>query len=174
MGFIKDIRSGFIYGLLIVLFSSCGIQKSVLDKQYDTRAISQKLGVKVTNKDYVPFFIEAASWVGTPYRAGGSTKRGTDCSGFIYSFYNQFFKMKITRNSESLYYDSCNKIRKSKLEPGDLVFFRTGRGRKITHVGLYLKDGKFIHASTSKGVMVNSLNEDYYRKTWKGAGRVRL
>ena len=67
------------------------------------------------------------------------------------------------------------KVSRSKLQEGDLVFFRTGSGKKKVpnHVGIYLKNGKFIHTSTSKGVMVSSLSEPYYTRTWITGGRVK-
>ena len=72
---------------------------------------------------------------------------------------------------------NCRKKRKGALREGDLVFFNSGKGlnirKNINHVGIYLKDHKFIHTSTSRGVMVSDLNEDYYRKTWVCGGRVK-
>ena len=69
----------------------------------------------------------------------------------------------------------CRKIMKSDLSSGDLVFFNTSRKKRkgINHVGLFLKNGYFIHASTSRGVIISNLKEDYYRKTWKQGGRVK-
>ena len=65
-----------------------------------------------------------------------------------------------------------NKIKKNKLQEGDLVFFHNGRKKKkATHVGIYLKNGKFIHASTSRGVIISRLNEDYWQKHWLSGGR---
>ena len=66
----------------------------------------------------------------------------------------------------------CHKVSKRNLREGDLVFFHNGRKKRIaSHVGIYLKDNKFIHASTSRGVIISSLNEDYYRKHWLSGGR---
>ena len=69
----------------------------------------------------------------------------------------------------------CRRIGRSSLKTGDLVFFNTSskRRRGINHVGLYLKNGKFIHASTSRGVIISNLQENYYRKAWKQGGRVK-
>ena len=171
----KFISIAFI-AVSIFLFNSCSIQtRTVASKQpVNTAALSNKLGVKIGKGDYIPFFNEAAKWIGTPYRSGGSSRAGVDCSGFVSSFYNQFFKTRLDRNSSDIFKNNCYRIRKSKLKPGDLVFFHTGRGYKINHVGIYLKDGKFIHSSTSRGVIVSDLNEDYYKKTWKTGGRVKI
>lgn len=66
----------------------------------------------------------------------------------------------------------CHKVSKRNLREGDLVFFHNGRKKRIaSHVGIYLKNNKFIHASTSRGVIISSLNEDYYRKHWLSGGR---
>ena len=68
----------------------------------------------------------------------------------------------------------CRKVTKSDLKPGDLVFFNTSKRKKgINHVGVFLKNHYFIHASTSKGVIISSLHENYYRKHWKKGGRVK-
>jgi cell wall-associated NlpC family hydrolase len=72
-----------------------------------------------------------------------------------------------------MYDNDVHKISKSKLQEGDLVFFNTF-GNDISHVGIYLKDGKFAHTSTSKGVTVSSLNERYYQKNYRAAGRVKM
>ena len=67
----------------------------------------------------------------------------------------------------------CRELSKQQLRGGDLVFFATTKNKKkINHVGIYLKDNLFVHSTTSRGVILSSLNEDYYRKTWVGAGRV--
>lgn len=133
---------------------------------------SSKLGIDLNKKDYLPFFLTASEWLGVPYRSGGSSKKGVDCSGFVSCFYRDVFNISLSRNSRNMYEDDCAPIRKSKLQPGDLVFFTTGKSRKINHVGVYLKDNKFIHASTSKGVIVSDLNDPYYKNAWKKGGRV--
>ncbi len=82
---------------------------------------------------------------------------------------------RLSRSSAEMLKKDCKKISRSKLKEGDLVFFYTGRGRKRkpNHVGIYLKNGKFIHTSTSKGVMVSNLSEPYYMRTWMCGGRVK-
>ena len=109
-----------------------------------------------------------------PYRHGGSTHRGTDCSGFTSAVYKKVYHKKLQRNSEAQRTKDCRKVSKRKLQEGDLVFFHDGRRKKTAnHVGIYLKDGKFIHASTSAGVIVSRLEEPYYRKCWMQGGRVK-
>ncbi|MBP5420395.1 MAG: C40 family peptidase [Bacteroidales bacterium] len=137
--------------------------------------ISKKLGVQVTSSDNQKLYSEAASWVGAPYKYGGTSRSGVDCSGFTYLMYKSVYGKTISRQSGEILSKDCNKIKKSDLRAGDLVFFRTDGKRSSTpnHVGIYLKSNKFIHASSSKGVVVSDLTTDYYVKNWIAGGRVR-
>ena len=103
-------------------------------------------------KDNHRLYIEVADWIGTPYRHGGTTRKGTDCSGFTSAVYKKVYRHKLKRSSEEQRTKNCRKVAKRNLKEGDLVFFHNGRKkRKATHVGIYLKDGRFVHASTSRG-----------------------
>jgi cell wall-associated NlpC family hydrolase len=102
------------------------------------------------------------NWKGTPYQFGGLTKKGIDCSGFVYRTYKESLGHSIPRSTELLAASGSN-INKSDLRPGDLVFFKTST--KVRHVGIYMNNGSFLHASTSKGVMISKLDNPY----WKGA-----
>ena len=109
----------------------------------------------------------------TPYRGGGETKRGTDCSGMTCQIYKKVYHTKLQRSTDGQKKES-SKVARRNLREGDLVFFSSRKSRrKVAHVGIYLKDGKFVHASTSQGVIVSSLNEPYYRTHWISGGRVR-
>lgn len=113
-------------------------------------------------------FIE--SWWATPYRMGGSTRKGVDCSAFTQTLLSVIYNVQLPRTAhEQKQY--CMSIEPEQLKEGDLVFFNT-RGRGISHVGVYLHDNKFVHAATSNGVMISSLNENYWSKRYAGAGRV--
>lgn len=169
----NHILSLFLYFMLLLFLSGCGTSYKALEKQTVAHA-ERKLGVKINKSDPLALFVEAAAWVGTPYRAGGYTKKGADCSGFTTSVYRDVYQKKLARNSADIYNQNCVRIRrKSKLKSGDLVFFRTTKARKITHVGIYLKDNHFIHAATRGGVQVNRLDEPYYHKTFYRGGRVK-
>jgi hypothetical protein len=109
-------------------------------------------------------------WYGVRYRKGGTTKGGIDCSGFSYAVYLAAYGIALPRVSREQYRIS-RKISTTELQEGDLVFFNT-TGGGVSHVGVYLGNSKFIHASVSKGVMVNSLFENYYVKRFIGAGRI--
>jgi lipoprotein Spr len=112
------------------------------------------------------------SWYGTKYKYGGDSRKGVDCSAFTQAFMLSYYDKNIPRNSEEQYQQSKH-IKKKKLRQGDLVFFRTkGRRGGISHVGVYLCNNKFVHASTSSGVMISDLGEDYYSARYAGAGRI--
>ena len=115
-------------------------------------------------------FIE--NWWGTPYRMGGSTKRGVDCSSFTQTLMSTIYNLSVPRTAESQK-SYCIPIDFNDLKEGDMVFFNTSRrANAITHVGIYLHDDQFVHASSSSGVMISSLLEAYWIKRFKGAGRV--
>lgn len=162
----------FILAVLTAVLSSCRTSAPRLDYQALARA-SILLGVDINLEDNHKLYLEAADWIGAPYRGGGDSKRGTDCSGMVYQIYRKVYRTQVPRNTEELK-DKSNKIAKRNLKEGDLVFFSSNRSkRKVAHVGIYLKNGKFIHSSTSRGVIVSRLSEDYYSKHWISGGRIR-
>ena len=133
-----------------------------------------KLGFTVNRKDDLPLLEEVSRWLGTPYRYGGTTRTGADCSGFVGAVYKNVYHKSLQRTVVNIYNKDCQRIGKRRLKPGDLVFSTSPSGKKRTlnHMGIYLKNGYFAHASTSKGVMVNHLSENYYKKGWRKSGRV--
>lgn len=115
---------------------------------------------------------EAYSWQGTPYKYGRSQKRsGTDCSGFIMEAFDKSLGIKLPRNSAKQA-EACRTIKRSELQPGDLVFFHARGSRHVSHVGLYVGEGCMLHASSSQGVMVSRLNDPYWERAFHSAGRV--
>ena len=110
------------------------------------------------------------SWYGVHYRTGGNGKTGIDCSGFTVAVYAAAYGINLPRVSREQYRIS-RKISTTELMEGDLLFFNT-RGSGVSHVGVYLGNNKFIHATVSKGVMVNGLFEPYYLRRFIGAGRI--
>ena len=111
-------------------------------------------------------FIE--EWWNTSYRYGGTTKKGIDCSALTSLLLSTVYAIGIPRTARDQY-AACDKIDRNELQEGDLVFFNTRGG--ISHVGVYLSNDHFVHASTSNGVTISSLNDDYYSKRFLGAGR---
>lgn len=156
-------------------FTGCKSRPKYMAGTPSPRELSARLGVHVTESDYRYLYSEGAEWLGVPHRTGGTSKRGVDCSGFVGVMYRKVYGRKLCRSSADILKNDCRRIGKGSLQEGDLVFFRTGKGRKKVpnHVGIYLKSGKFIHASSSRGVTVSSLSEPYYVRAWLTGGRVR-
>ncbi len=167
------IQKTILFVLLIFLFIACSkrdleltqtnlpypsasLQKTIIQKK-------QILTIKNKNsKNFSKFYKE---WKGVKYRFGGNSKRGIDCSAFIQKAYKKTLNIKIPRTTLQQS-KKGRKIQKSQLKLGDLVFFKTGRNSR--HVGIYIEDGKFMHASTKKGVTISRLNNVYFNKHyWK-------
>lgn len=116
----------------------------------------------------------AKSFSGAPYRFGGDSVRGLDCSAFVRKMY-EIFEVQLPRCAREQFY-AGPRVEKQDLSTGDLVFFKTKRFAKYpTHVGIYIGDGKFIHASSllRRGVKVDRLSDSYFTRTYTGAVRVK-
>jgi len=109
------------------------------------------------------------SWKGTPYKYGGLTLRGVDCSGFVLQTYKKLFKIKLPRQTQ-YQVKKGKRVYINQLRAGDLVFFKTGFN--VRHVGIYLEKGKFVHASSSKGVVISSLYTGYWKSKYWQARRL--
>lgn len=157
---------------VLLCLASCHTSAPRLDYKALAQA-SIRLGMDIGLEDNHKLYINASKWIGTPYRSGRADKRGTDCSGLVMQLYRKVYHTRLPR-STSQQMAACSKVSRGKLREGDLVFFSSRRSRKkVAHVGIYLKDGKFIHASTSRGVIVSSLRESYYTRYWLRGGRPR-
>jgi lipoprotein Spr len=122
---------------------------------------------KLTNKKLVDYVHQ---WYSVPYRIGGTSKEGIDCSAFVQGIVGDAFGVQLPRTAreQALY---CTEIEKKDLQEGDLVFFNTTGG--ISHVGLYINNNKFVHASTSMGVVISDLDEPYWQRRFVKAGRMK-
>lgn len=111
-------------------------------------------------------------WYGAPYRFGGTTKSGVDCSALMQHYYREVYNVSILRTTK-LQYNQGISVRLTDLKIGDLVFFNTQRrGSGVSHVGVYMGNNKFLHASTSRGVVLSDLSSSYYQKRVVGARRL--
>lgn len=129
---------------------------------------AQLLHRNVESLTNVSLFGFIDKWWGTKYRYGGTTKKGIDCSSFSSLLMNTVFGFSLPRTARQQY-SVCAKLAREEMKEGDLVFFNTRGG--ISHVGVYLGDNHFVHSSSSAGVTISSLDENYYKSRFIGAGR---
>lgn len=130
---------------------------------------SQIMGVALSTTSNVKLFQFVYDWVGTPYHFGGDTRNGIDCSAFTKELYSKVFNLTIKRNSRDIF-SMVSPVRRDELQEGDLVFFKI-HSRSISHVGIYLGNNRFAHAS-SRGVAINSLDDGYYSRYFYKGGRL--
>ncbi len=110
-------------------------------------------------------------WYGVPYRYGGCRKSGIDCSCFVNMVYEHVYGQRVGRSSAEIF-SQCKQLSIEDAREGDLVFFKIN-SKTISHVGIFLKKKLFVHASTSRGVIINNLDEAYYKKFFFCAGRLQ-
>lgn len=114
----------------------------------------------------------ARQWLGAKYVYGSATKTKTDCSGFVMQVYKGYYNIALDHSSSGMFKDSRgSKVSRGSLKEGDLVFF--GSFWKVDHVGIYLNGDRFIHASTSKGVMISPMSDKYWSHKYQGGRRFK-
>lgn len=176
----KKYQAIILTSLCSLLITGCSIKNEQTVKLQKTNQITTqqittiednkltkdlKDGINI-NDELVAFYKE---WRGVKYRFGGTTKRGIDCSAFIQRAYKEKFNIKIPRTT--WYQVKVGKtIKRSELEIGDLVFFKTGKNSR--HVGIYMENGNFMHSSTKRGVIISNLSNRYYNKHYWTAKRI--
>jgi cell wall-associated NlpC family hydrolase len=131
----------------------------------------QKIGISSRQVPENKLYSFINDWYGVPYRYGGCQKSGVDCSCFTSLLCETVYGMKLARTADQMFRE-CELITPEQAQEGDLYFFRMN-GKTVTHVGVCVKDNYFIHSSTSKGVILSSLGEPYYKKYFYSAGRVK-
>ena len=169
--------------LLLLFVVSCSTSKTVVKRSIPTKTVAKSKNLKSldsrfsgkVDSEIQEILKDAEKYLGAPYKYAGSTSSGFDCSGFTVKVFDEN-NTKLPRRSE----DQSNagkSIPIKEAKPGDLVFFATSGGSRVTHVGIVHDIGndgevKFIHASTSKGVIISSLNEKYWNTSYLFARRV--
>lgn len=136
-------------------------KKKVVNTPANLTEISKILNVnesQLKNKSLYHFIVD---WYGTPYKFGGNNQNGIDCSGFTNILFNEIYNIQLPRISRDIAEKVKRKYTKD-LKEGDLVFFSFGNSGVVNHVGVYLHNNHFVHASTSRGVIISNLSEPYY------------
>ena len=131
-----------------------------------------KLGIEVTSSDNKKLYAAIEDWYGTPYKYGGCSKSGVDCSCFVGNVFKTVYGVALKRSAHDIYENNCTPVSKDKLKEGDFVFF-TNNNKRVSHVGIYLKDGMFAHSSTSRGVMISKLDNSYWKQHFYKGGRLK-
>lgn len=164
-GAVRNVSSPPAKNVKITTKNSKKIQSKSPKKQVETISSTNNQQYKVVN--------QAMSYLGTPYRHGGTTAKGFDCSGFVCASFKPL-NIWLHRSSSEMA-NQGKSIDLKEIQIGDLLFFATGRSKQISHVGIVVETGddiKFIHSSTSKGVIISSLNDNYWSKAYRKAKRV--
>ena len=170
------------FSLITVGATACHSSKNVVRVDNDVPKIKvdiNEMRSDVKSRSYqIPqintLISEAIKWLGVPYKYAGNDMNGVDCSGLTSQVYLKSLKVKMPRNSREQQ-QWCLVVKKSELVPGDLVFFATGSDKnRVNHVGIYIGNGEIIHASSSRGVIVSSINEKYYLKRYHSSGRPEI
>ncbi len=135
------------------------------------RKYADLLGVSATDISNSALYNFIDKWLGTNYRIGGCDIQGIDCSGFAQKLYSEVYGIDLSRTARDQF-SNCKRIKNAaNAVEGDLVFFHI-RSKRISHVGIYLANKYFVHASTSNGVIISNLNEEYWSKYYAGCGRI--
>jgi lipoprotein Spr len=168
----------FVFSITIVLIiSSCSSSVRFTSNNANTanspkseKSNKQNYNKNIQNDVFSDNLVkEAESWIGTPYKYGGESRNGVDCSGFVLQVYTAL-GVRIPRTSNQQY-DYVKKIDFDDKKTGDLIFF--SKNSKINHVGIYLGSGEMIHASSNNGVVKQLIDDYYFGDKIVGVGRVK-
>ena len=172
-----------IFGMLLFMVSCKSSKPATSSKTTNTKSVSRSSNSRdldskfdgSVSSDIKRLLKDAEKYMGTPYKYGGTSSSGFDCSGFTLTVFEENnYKLPRRSADQAL---TGDRVSISKVKPGDLLFFATSGGSKVTHVGIVhdiSADGEvhFIHASTSKGVIISSLNKSYWNKAFLHAQRI--
>jgi len=152
--------------ILFFLFLSAACSGPVTDPDYNFPARP------LPGKDAMKLLKGASRHIGEPYKYGGISSRGWDCSGFVYGMFKKYLRISVPRSTDELISASIG-IKPGDSRPGDLVFFKID-SKESDHVGIYIGKNRFIHASNSSGVTVSDLDDRYYGQNFAGFRRIRF
>ncbi|TCC90548.1 hydrolase [Pedobacter frigiditerrae] len=162
------LKPSAFYLIAILLFlSSCGSRKYVVKPENKASKAADAMAA-LKSKDLYRFITD---WTGVKYRLGGLDKKGIDCSGFALLLERDIYGRTLPRRSRDQA-EAIKKKNQSNLEEGDLIFFSFG-GTEVDHVGVYLNNNFFVHASTTRGVVVDDLNLPVYQKAIVKTGTLK-
>jgi cell wall-associated NlpC family hydrolase len=163
----KKIIILFLFVISLSANEGCSHKENTKVQTLEKKSTQQ---VQVSNNSIKETILnEFYQWEGTPHKMGGNSKKGIDCSGFAHYMYRTLFNIKVPRSTK-LFLKEGTRINKSQLKPGDMVIFSPPTYPH--HVGIYVGDNKFIHASTTKGVMMSDLNNPYWLKYYLMSRRI--
>lgn len=163
---LNGLKISFTCVFLLMLF---GCSSTPTQKTHSFKA-AKKVDLSQTRQVKNLILSQYNLWKGTPYEYGGTDLNGVDCSAFVQNTYRTKLGYNIPRTTRTQIKLGSN-VSKSKLQVGDIVFFKTGRNS--LHNGIYIGDSKFIHASTSKGVTISNLENRYWQQTYYTSKRIR-
>ncbi len=157
---------------LLILMTSCAVFKKKPQHNSPEISVLKKYSEKVHSEVHnYPLYKFIEEWEFTPHCMGGKTKECVDCSGFTCVLMKEIYHKNGCKGSSASIYQSAEKLTEEESREGDLVFFKINQS-KISHVGVYLQNRYFVHASTKSGVIISSLDEPYYKKYFVGFGRL--
>ncbi len=159
-------KHGYV-AVTLLLLTGCASSVATYDRQPAASAAQANSSDQQRRSTLLHYY---RGWKGVPYKYGGNSKRGVDCSGFVHLALKGALAIDAPRSTELLY-KIRNRVPKSKLRAGDVVLFRTAA--RSRHAGIYIGDGQFIHSSKSRGVILSELNNLYWVKTYAKAVRLR-
>lgn len=133
---------------------------------------SKKWNVTLDKNKDINLIKEIDKWIGTPYRSGGTTSQGMDCSGFVNEVFKNVYNIDLHRRSVDIWQNSMP-VKLQDLKFGDLVFFKINF-KQISHVGIYINESMFAHASRTRGVVIESMNLKYWTDRFDRGGRILI
>ena len=158
-----------ILAAAFVALSGCASSSTVSMDKTRTVPDAHRVEPVLHDDSHTRLVMSMSGWLDTPYAYGGTLKSGVDCSAYVQALTSKAFNVQLPRTTVQQM-KSGREVSSAALQPGDLVFFKTGRNQY--HVGIYLENGEFTHASTSSGVTVSHLNDYYWRDKYLTARRV--